>query len=376
MQQQLMSQFVWRRLKPNFMFLLLRTKVGSATSDENLTEWMEDNYGKDVEGRFIDWMYLKVKAGDGGGGAAHLKRGRRLLGPDGGDGGRGGDISVMADNSQKSLTGIKRHYKAENGGKGGSNFSRGRNGKGITIKVPVGTVVKCDDRKEILADLASHGNTFVVATGGIGGYGNANFKSSTDQSPMEATAGVPGEEATIELEMKSIADVGLVGFPNAGKSTLLRALSRAKPAVASYPFTTLKPKIGIIGYKDMLQIAVADIPGLVKGAHANKGLGHSFLRHIERCSTLLYVIDINDDNFIENYEILREEVSLYNKELLTLPTAIVANKIDTLERDCESIERIAKSVDVPVIGISGKLSLNIDSLKELIRRMVGSVKTL
>jgi len=349
-------------------------------SNENVTncidEWDRNNYGKDTSTKFIDWVKLKVKAGDGGDGKAHLKRGRGLLGPDGGDGGKGGDVIVVADQSVKHLKGLKKHYRAQNGGNGQVDYCTGKKGNDLIIRVPVGTMVKNQVTKEILADLVTEGNSCVLVRGGFGGLGNANFKSSTDQRTLESTNGEPGEELLIELDMKTIADVGLVGFPNAGKSTLLRALSRARPAVASYPFTTLKPYIGIIVYKDMAHIAVADIPGLVEDAHLNRGLGHLFLRHIERCSSLLYVVDVSEDNFVGTYLTLNKELAKYDPKLLTLPSIIVANKIDQVDDYGKRIDSLKCQADFPVIGISGRNLINTEKLKIIIRKLVSSMKDL
>eukprot|EP00794_Sanderia_malayensis_P005324 gene5324-5993_t len=326
-----------------------------------------DNYGKDSEEKFIDWVKLKIKAGDGGNGLAHLKRGRGFMGPDGGDGGKGGDVIITADRSYRNLKLRKRQFVATSGGKGQVDYCRGKDGQSINIKVPPGTVIRDHDTKTVIADLSLDGSSFVVAKGGYGGLGNTHFKSAINQRTLESTPGIQGDAITIELEMKSIADVGLVGFPNAGKSTLLRALSRAKPAVAAYPFTTLKPNIGVIEYRDFVQIAVADIPGLVEDAHKNKGLGHSFLRHIERCSSLLYVVDLSKGNAIDNYEILKNEVKLYNPKLLSLPSALVANKIDAVEGWNETLREIREALSCPVVGVSGKHLNNIEDLRLLIR---------
>ena len=223
----------------------------------------------------------------------------------------------------------------------------------------------------VIGDLKTHQEQFIVSTGGTGGYGNIHFKSALNRRPLEFTKGDFGEEKTVELELKTIADVGLVGFPNAGKSTLLRAISNAKPAVAAYPFTTRNPYVGMVEYEDYLQVAVADIPGLIEGAHMNKGLGHSFLRHIERCRCLLYVIDISLDNPISYLNMLKKELDLYKPGLSKLPAAIVANKIDILE-DLSKWDFIGtqfRDVLLPLIKVSGKLGTNIEDLKIFIRKL-------
>eukprot|EP00112_Aurelia_sp_Birch-Aquarium-sp1_P016600 Seg378.14 transcript_id=Seg378.14/GoldUCD/mRNA.D3Y31 product="GTPase Obg" protein_id=Seg378.14/GoldUCD/D3Y31 len=364
-----------KNVATNVLICSSNSKIDNDANQYSL-DWDSDNYGKDNERKFIDWMKIKVRAGNGGNGMSHLKKRRLLQGPDGGDGGKGGDVIIQAEQSRRQLRGVKRQYKAPDGGKGQTDHCRGKDGKHVVIQVPVGTVITDSTTKTIIADLNETGNSHVVAKGGVGGLGNTNFKSSTNQAPTEATPGEDGENAVLELEMRSIADVGLVGFPNAGKSTLLRALSRAKPAVAAYPFTTLKPNIGIIQFRDYLQIAVADIPGLVEDAHINKGLGHAFLRHIERCSSLLYVVDSSENNLIHDFNVLKNEVKLYNKELLSLPAALVANKIDLVENYEEKIDTIEKELNIPVIAISGKHLMNIEKLREIIRTMVDGVNKL
>ena len=321
--------------------------------------------------QFIDWRRVLVKAGNGGDGCAHLMRtaGNRRAGPDGGNGGIGGNVVLEADVSVKQLQHVRKHLKADNGEGGQTKGCNGKNGKDLIVKVPLGTAVKCNG--VVIGDLKTHQEQFIVSTGGTGGYGNIHFKSALNRRPLEFTKGELGEEKTVELELKTIADVGLVGFPNAGKSTLIRAISNAKPAVAAYPFTTRNPYVGMVEYEDYLQVAVADIPGLIEGAHMNKGLGHSFLRHIERCRCLLYVIDISLDNPISHLNMLKKELDLYKPGLSKLPAAIVANKIDILE-DLSKWDFIGtqfRDVLLPLIKVSGKLGTNIEDLKIFIRKL-------
>lgn len=236
----------------------------------------------------------------------------------------------------------------------------------LIFQVPLGTVVKESGR--VIADMMAERQTFVAAYGGLGGLGNGHFKTALDRAPDTSTEGTPGEEKVVELELKTIADIGLVGFPNAGKSTLLRAISRAKPAVAAYPFTTINPYVGIMEFSDHSQIAVADIPGLISGAHLNKGLGHAFLRHIERCRCLLYVLDISDKDPLTTFACLREELRLYEDRLSQRPGAIVANKIDTVESENE-IQRIAETLPLPVIPVSAKNGTGITEMKAKVRKL-------
>lgn len=320
------------------------------------------------ERQFIDWKKVVLKAGDGGKGCFHFRRKKfePKAGPDGGDGGHGGSIVLISDYSVKELAHLPKHIKAENGGAGRSEDCKGRNGSDRIFEVPLGTVVKEDG--QVIADMIAERQTFVAAHGGVGGFGNAHFKTALDRAPDMSTDGTPGEEKVVELELKTIADIGLVGFPNAGKSTLLRAISRAKPAVAAYPFTTINPFVGIMEFEDYSQIAVADIPGLISGAHLNKGLGHAFLRHIERCRCLLYVLDISEKDPLTTFACLREELELFKDRLSQRPGAIVANKIDLVEWDDE-IQGNAETLSLPVIPVSAKNGTGIPELKAKVRKL-------
>ncbi len=282
--------------------------------------------------RFIDEAIITVKAGDGGAGSTSFYRGAFIPkgGPDGGDGGRGGSIilrsspnvSTLADLTLKSL------YQAPNGKPGGSNRMTGRSGKDVYIQLPVGTVVYDNETQEILADLVEAGQTVVVAKGGRGGRGNVHFATPSNRTPRFAESGIPGEKRTLRLELKLIADVGLVGRPNSGKSTLLKALTRATPKIGDFPFTTLKPNLGVVQVGFYRRFTIADIPGLIEGARFGRGLGHRFLRHIERTNLIVVLIETPDRNYAKTYASLMEELKGYSVELLQLPQIIVRSKAD------------------------------------------------
>ena len=284
---------------------------------------------------FVDKTEITVKSGDGGNGCCSFRREKFIPkgGPDGGDGGNGGDVVIECTTSEQNLNSLvyRRRYCAPNGPGGQGADKHGKNADAITIKVPVGTVIRDLATEEILADLATPGDKVIVAKGGRGGRGNARFASSTNRAPRKRELGFPGEEKQLELELKLIADAGLVGYPNAGKSTLLTRISGARPKVAAYPFTTLHPVIGVVEYPDYARINVADIPGLIDGAHANVGLGHEFLRHIERTKVLIFVLDtagVDGRTPWDDYANLKKELALYKEELAQRPALIVANKMD------------------------------------------------
>ncbi|MBE6357126.1 MAG: GTPase ObgE [Lentisphaerae bacterium] len=284
---------------------------------------------------FVDKTEITVKSGDGGNGCCSFRREKFIPkgGPDGGDGGNGGDVIIESTTSEQNLNSLvyRRRYCAPNGPGGQGSDMHGKNADPITVKVPVGTVIRDLATGEILADLDTPGAKAVVAKGGRGGRGNARFASSTNRAPRKRELGFPGEEKQLELELKLIADAGLVGYPNAGKSTLLTRISGARPKVAAYPFTTLHPVIGVVEYPDYVRINVADIPGLIDGAHANVGLGHEFLRHIERTKVLIFVLDmgcVDGRTPWEDYANLKNELELYKETLSARPSLIVANKMD------------------------------------------------
>lgn len=329
---------------------------------------------------FVDKATITVKAGDGGNGCCSFHREKFVPrgGPDGGDGGNGGNVILEATNSEQSLQSMlyNRHYQAQNGSRGKGSNLHGRKGEDITLKVPVGTIVTDGSSKELIADMDEAGEKVVVACGGRGGRGNPRFVTPTNRAPREWERGTPGEEREINLELKTVADVGLVGYPNAGKSTLLRAVSAARPKVASYPFTTLHPVVGVIEYPDYTRIAMADIPGLIEGAHDNVGLGHAFLRHIERTVVLACVLDmggVDGRTPWEDLAHLRTELELYRKGLSKRATIIVANKMDLPEAE-ENLALLRAEFSheffeiIPVSAATGKLGC----FKTAIRKAVES----
>lgn len=287
---------------------------------------------------FIDRVKVDLKAGNGGNGTVAWRREKYIPkgGPCGGNGGKGGSVFIEADAQVYSLQWFRnrRILKAESGMPGGHNLCQGRNGKNLVLKVPCGTLVKDSVTGEVLYDLTEDKQTIEICKGGKGGRGNESFKSPTNRAPIEFTEGKEGQSCSIELELKLIADVGLVGFPNAGKSTLISAIADVQVKIAPYPFTTLQPNIGFIETEDYRRIYIADIPGIIEGAHRNKGLGFEFLRHIERTKLLLFVLDasgIDGRNPVDDYNVLRAEMEKYNPEMLERPFLVVLNKIDTEE---------------------------------------------
>ncbi len=326
---------------------------------------------------FIDRAKIYVKAGDGGNGCIAFRREKYVPkgGPAGGDGGKGGDVIVEADENLETLLDFhyKRHYYAERGEHGKGKNQKGKDGKDLVIKVPVGTLIFDAETGELLADLITHGQRVIVAKGGKGGRGNASFATSTRQTPYFAEKGEKGEERWLYLELKLLADVGLVGLPNAGKSTLLSRITNATPEIAPYPFTTKSPNLGVVEREDFA-FTVADIPGLIEGAHENKGMGDEFLRHIERTLVLVFVLDGSDYTTPPQkaYEILQKELYLYSPKLLEKPRIIAVNKIDlpeTGERLSE-IEEYLKRENVPYIFISAKEGINVNKFLELLEKYI------
>ena len=284
---------------------------------------------------FVDEVRISVKAGRGGDGSCSFRREMFVPrgGPDGGDGGNGGDVIFTASHRLTTLLDLRyqKHYEAEDGKPGGGSNCSGRRGKPVVVTLPVGTVVYDDETGEILADLVTDGETSTIAHGGKGGRGNSHFATSTNRVPTHFEVGTEGEERQLRLELKLLADVGLVGFPNAGKSTLIAAISAARPKIADYPFTTLIPNLGVVRYGEDRSFVVADIPGLIEGAHEGKGLGIQFLRHIERTSLLLHLIDVSDwatEDPVASFEVMRNELASYDPALAKRPFAIVATKLD------------------------------------------------
>ena len=307
-----------------------------------------------TEDNFVDYVKIHVSSGKGGSGSTHLRREKYVAkgGPDGGDGGRGGNIVFVSDKNLWTLYHFKfkKHFKAEQGHNGSKSRSSGANGKDEIIKIPVGTVVKDLESGEILFEPISDNEEKVVVPGGKGGLGNWHFKSSTNQTPKYAQPGLEGHDKQLLLELKVLADVGLVGFPNAGKSTLLSVITDAKPKIANYEFTTLKPNLGIVRHRDFKSFVVSDIPGIIEGASEGKGLGHHFLRHIERNSTLLFLISCESRNVIKEYQTLLNELKNFNRELLNKERIVVISKSDLINQK----ERLA---------IKNKLKTNLQKIE-------------
>ena len=321
--------------------------------------------------KFLDQAKITVKAGDGGNGCCSFRREKFIEfgGPNGGDGGNGGSVKLLAVNGLNTLIDFRfiRHFKAERGENGKGNNKTGASGKELILKVPVGTQVYAEDKKTLLFDLVKEGEKIKIATGGKGGLGNTRFKSSTNQAPRKTTNGSKGEEFEIWLELKIIADVGLVGFPNSGKSSFLSLITRAKPKIADYPFTTLNPNLGVANV-DEQEIVFADIPGLIEGAHKGVGLGDKFLKHIERCKSILHLIDINEENLVSRYKIIRNELEKYSYELLNKKEIIAFNKTDLLDEKeiNEKIDNFKVNIKKDFFKIS---ILKKSNIKELLRAL-------
>jgi len=322
---------------------------------------------------FVDEAKFFVKGGDGGNGCVSFRREKYVPkgGPNGGDGGKGGDVWLVADRNLRSLIDFRyqSHFKAEPGVGGQGSDKHGRGGKDCVVRVPLGSVIKDAETGAVLADLTEPEQVYLAAEGGRGGLGNARFATSTNRAPRKATPGKPGEERWLTIELKLLADVGLIGLPNAGKSTLLSKLSAANPKIAPYPFTTLEPQLGVLHFLYTDPCIIADIPGLIEGAHQGVGLGHQFLRHIERTSILLHLIDVSgdDDQPSEDYLVLARELAAYKRELLDRTHVIVLNKIDLVdsERLAEVKQQFA-GLDLPLVTISAEEGDGLESLKELL----------
>ena len=329
-----------------------------------------------TEGNFVDYVKINVASGKGGKGSTHLRREKYIAkgGPDGGDGGRGGHIILKGNSQFWTLYHLKfkRHFKADSGGDGGKNRITGSNGKDIYIDVPLGTVVKNSTEEKLLFEITKDGEEKIICEGGKGGRGNWHFKSSTNQTPRYAQPGIGKQEMQITLELKVLADVGLVGFPNAGKSTLLSVITDAKPKIGNYEFTTLKPNLGIVNYKDFKSFVMADIPGIIEGASEGKGLGHYFLRHIERNSTLLFMIPADSDDIAQSYNVLINELKKYNPELMDKSRLIAITKSDLLDSELEEeiASELVKSIKVPFIFISSISNIGLGYLKDEIWKML------
>ena len=326
---------------------------------------------------FVDYVKIHVKSGNGGGGSTHFRREKYIPkgGPDGGDGGRGGHVILRGNKQLWTLLHLKfkKHIKAEHGAHGSSNLKTGSQGKDVYIDVPLGTIVRDDESEEVLFEITDDGEEKIFQKGGRGGLGNNHFKSSTNQTPRHAQPGEEGSEGWKILELKILADVGLVGFPNAGKSTLLSVVSAAKPEIADYPFTTLRPNLGIVSYRDYRSFVMADIPGIIKGASEGKGLGYRFLRHIERNSVLLFMIPADCDHIASEYEILKNELEAYNPELMHKDSVLVISKSDMLDEELKQeldLELKEELEGVPYLYISSVAQTGLLELKDEIWKLI------
>ncbi|MRR18658.1 GTPase ObgE [bacterium] len=325
---------------------------------------------------FVDYVKIFGRSGKGGPGSTHLRREKSNPkgGPDGGDGGRGGDVILRGDSQLWTLLHLKfrKHIFAGHGGSGSSNQKTGADGDDVIIDVPLGTVARDAETNEILFEITNHGEKKILVKGGRGGMGNTHFKSATFQTPRFAQPGEPSIEGWFILELKVLADVGLVGFPNAGKSTLLSVVSAAKPKIDNYPFTTLTPNLGIVSYRDDKSFVMADIPGIIEGAAEGKGLGHRFLRHIERNAVLLFMIPSDCNDIKKEYHILVEELRKYNPELLDKPRVLAISKCDLLDEELRDAVRPLLPDEIPAVFISSVNGTGITTLKDLIWRAINS----
>lgn len=324
-----------------------------------------------AEKNFVDYVRICCRSGAGGPGSAHFRRDRTTAkgGPDGGDGGRGGHIILKGNSNIWTLLALKyrKHVIAGRGGNGSENHRHGANGEDIILDVPLGTVVKNAETGEIEFEITQHNQKKIVTPGGRGGLGNANFKSSTNQTPRFAQSGEEGREEWKILELKVLADVGLVGFPNAGKSTLLSVITAAKPKIGSYAFTTLVPNLGIVKYRDARSFVMADIPGIIENAHEGKGLGHRFLRHIERNATLLFMIPCDTEDIAKEYEILLNELAQYNAELLDKPRIVALTKADMIDEELKTLIEAEIPEDFPpTLFISSVAQQGLQELKDVL----------
>ncbi|MEE4241535.1 MAG: GTPase ObgE [Desulfopila sp.] len=324
---------------------------------------------------FIDEAKFNVKAGDGGNGCISFRREKYVPkgGPDGGDGGRGGDVIIVANKNIQSLIDFRyrSHFKGERGTHGHGKDMHGRNGKDCRVEVPAGSVIKDAEDGRILADLVHDGDTFVAAEGGAGGLGNSHFASGANRTPRYATKGKTGEEKWLKIELKLIADIGLVGLPNAGKSTLLSKLSAANPKIAGYPFTTLEPQLGVLHLSYNRSCIIADIPGLIQGASEGVGLGHTFLRHIERTKVILHVVDASDENCVPNFKMITHELAKYKEDLLDRKQLVVLNKSDIVDQKrLQSLKTYFEKTGVSAVEISALQEYHIEDLKKAITTIV------
>ena len=327
-----------------------------------------------TEGNFVDYIKVYASSGKGGRGSAHLHREKFITkgGPDGGDGGRGGHIILRGNKDMWTLFHLKfkKHFRAEQGGDGSKSRSTGKDGTDIYVDVPLGTIVRDSETAEIIFEITENGEEKILLEGGMGGRGNWHFKSSTNQTPRYAQPGVDGLEGWFQIELKILADVGLVGFPNAGKSTLLSVITAAKPKIADYAFTTLKPNLGIVEYREYKSFVMADIPGIIEGAAEGKGLGHRFLRHIERNSTLLFLIPADSDDIHKEYEVLLNELKKHNPELLDKQRLLAISKTDMLDEELQEEIKNELPTGIPFVFISSLAQIGLQELKDKLWKML------
>ncbi len=319
--------------------------------------------------KFLDQVKIYVKAGNGGSGSPSFRREKfvEFGGPDGGDGGKGGSVILISERNLNTLIDYRyqQHFKAERGKDGSGKNKTGKGGEDLYLKVPLGTQIFEEDNKTLIYDFKSQKEEFLVASGGKGGFGNTRFKSSTNRAPKKFTKGGQGEEFWIWLQLKTIADIGIIGLPNAGKSSLLASMTSANPKIANYKFTTINPNLGVASYDDK-EVTLADIPGLIEGAHAGTGLGIKFLKHIERCKTLLHLIDITEDDLFISYNQVRKELSKYSKDLVKKKEIVVLNKTDLIDEE-EKKEKIKK--------LKNKLKKNIFFMSTMDKKSVSDIKS-
>ena len=329
-----------------------------------------------AESNFVDYVKIFCRSGKGGRGSAHLRHDKYIPngGPDGGDGGKGGSVILKGNRNYWTLLHLRyeRHAFAENGGNGGSNKCFGKDGKDVIIEVPCGTVAYDAETGEYLCDITDDGQEIVLLKGGRGGLGNWHFRTATRQAPRFAQPGEPAQEQMVVLELKLLADVGLVGFPNAGKSTLLSAISAAKPKIANYPFTTLEPNLGIVSYREGKSFVMADIPGIIEGASEGKGLGLRFLRHIERNSLLLFMVPGDTDDIKREYDILLNELAQFNPEMLDKQRVLAITKCDLIDEELMSMLEPNLPADIPHVFISGVSGLGLQQLKDILWKELNS----
>lgn len=327
---------------------------------------------------FVDYVKICCRSGSGGKGSSHFYRSKLTAkgGPDGGDGGRGGHIILRGNRNTWTLLHLKyrKHIKAGHGGDGSGNNSSGADGEDIILDVPLGTIVRDEFNQKIQIEITTHGDEYIILPGGRGGLGNTNFKTSTNQSPRYAQPGEEGTEEWLILELKVLADVGLVGFPNAGKSTLLSVVSAAKPKIANYPFTTLVPNLGFVKHRGEQSFVIADIPGIIEKAHEGKGLGHRFLRHIERNAVLLFMIPADSEDIKKEFDILLNELKMFNPELLDKPRLLAITKSDLLDDELKTLLEPEFPENIPAIFISSVAQQGLQQLKDMLWEVINKNK--